>query len=253
MIGAVRAAVPAIEMLPRPGSGRVFTGRRRVRLGDVDRRGRLRLDATARFLQDVATDDADDAGLDRRFGWVVRRTTIHTLTPARIGEHVDVATWCSGTGRSWAERRTSIEGDRGGRVETVALWVQVEIASGMPARVAGDFHDAYDEAAGGRTISSRLSLPAAPTEADRRTWAVRRTDLDPFDHVNNAATWEFLEEVARLDADDADRRGRAELEHVRPVTPEPPPTIAVSRTAETLDAWLIAGEAVVSAARWTPA
>ena len=45
-----------------------------MRLGDVDPSGRLRLDAIARYLQDVASDDAADAGLDT--GWVARRTLI---------------------------------------------------------------------------------------------------------------------------------------------------------------------------------
>ncbi|MFM2113860.1 MAG: hypothetical protein RL643_818, partial [Actinomycetota bacterium] len=31
-----------------------------MRLGDVTPKGRLRLDATARYLQDIATDDALD-------------------------------------------------------------------------------------------------------------------------------------------------------------------------------------------------
>ena len=48
--------------MPLPSAGRTFTGERIVRLGDVSPAGRLRLDAVARYLQDIATDDAVDAG-----------------------------------------------------------------------------------------------------------------------------------------------------------------------------------------------
>jgi acyl-ACP thioesterase len=55
---------PATELVERPTGGRVFTLNSRVRLGDVDRRGRLRLDATARFMQDVATQTTSASTVD---------------------------------------------------------------------------------------------------------------------------------------------------------------------------------------------
>ncbi len=92
-----------------------------MRLGDADPSGTLRLDAIARFLQDVANDDAVSGGLDDALGWVVRRTMIAVRDPAVLGERLSLTTFCSGTGRSWAERRTSVRGDlrrhdRGGQL-----------------------------------------------------------------------------------------------------------------------------------------
>ncbi|HEY1734060.1 MAG TPA: acyl-ACP thioesterase domain-containing protein, partial [Acidimicrobiales bacterium] len=66
---------------PLPGRGRVFTAGRRVRLGDALPSGRLRLDALARYLQDVAADDVAEAGFPDEARWVVRTT------------HVEVHTW----------------------------------------------------------------------------------------------------------------------------------------------------------------
>jgi acyl-ACP thioesterase len=43
--------------IPVPRRGRTYSARRRLRLADMDASGRLRLDALARFLQDVAIDD----------------------------------------------------------------------------------------------------------------------------------------------------------------------------------------------------
>jgi acyl-ACP thioesterase len=222
-----------------------------VRLGDVDRNGRLRLDATARFMQDVATDDASDAGLDRAYGWLVRRTLIDTSHPARLGERITVSTWCTGIGRSWAERRTQVIGDRGASIDAVSLWVQVETRTGKPARIAADFLAAYAETAGGRTVSARLAIPGPDSTRTEVSWPVRRTDLDPFGHVNNAATWEYLEEAAALDA--SPRIGRAELEYLRPVEHgDRDPGLVTQVHGAVTTAWLVSGSSVRAAARWTP-
>ncbi|MEP4593111.1 MAG: acyl-ACP thioesterase domain-containing protein [Ilumatobacter sp.] len=242
-------AAPAIELLPHPAGGRTFTMTTKVRLGDVDGKGRLGLDGTARFLQDAATDDASDAGLDRRFGWLVRRTKVVTARPASLGEVVEVTTWCTGIGRAWAERRSQIVGDRGALVDAVALWVQVDVATGRPARVAEDFSAAYAEAAAGRSVSARLSIDP-PTSSDRSPlWSPRRTDIDPFGHVNNAATWSFVEEYVDL----GERRGTAELEYLAPIRHGEAHGVLIRRDEFVTAALVAESGGVVAAARWSPA
>ena len=138
------AARPATELLPPNPDGRWFTAERRVRLGDVDVAGELRLDSVARYLQDVANDDALDAGLSNAMGWVVRRTMIRVDRPCRLNERLRLTTFCTGAGRSWAERRTTISGTGEGAdvaVEAVSLWVQVDVVSGRPTRLGTDFFD----------------------------------------------------------------------------------------------------------------
>ena len=58
------------------------------RLGDVDPAGALRFDAVARYLQDVATDDAADAELSPTAGWLVRRSLVVVERPAALGEEL---------------------------------------------------------------------------------------------------------------------------------------------------------------------
>lgn len=247
----VSRSAPATEFLDEPEHGRRFSITASVRLGDVDRTGRMRFDSIARLLQDVATDDASDAGLDRRFGWLVRRTLIEVTCPARLGEAIEATTWCTGIGRSWAERRTRIVGERGARMETVSLWVQIDPTTARPTRIGPDFVDAYGVASGGRTVSSRLSLPTAVGSLRPSTaWSVRRTDLDPFGHVNNAATWAFLEEAAELD--ETSRVGRAELEYLQPLEPDSADLgVVVERSHEGTTAWLTSGDAALAVARWS--
>ena len=83
----------------------MFEGVRRVRLGDVGPHGRLRLDAVARYLQDLSADDTADSALEDAQAWVVRKTVIEVRRSPRYLEPLRLATWCSGTGSHWAERR----------------------------------------------------------------------------------------------------------------------------------------------------
>jgi acyl-ACP thioesterase len=203
--------VPA-EFVDLPSSGRVFRGRRRVHLGDVDAGGWLRLEALARYLQDVATDDADDAGLSERRGvWVLRSSDLEVVSTPVYHETVELATFCSGIGPRWAERRTRLVGDRGALVDVAALWVFVDRELGRPLALDDDFHERYGESAGGRRVRGRLMHGAAPDDARWRPWPLRTGDFDVLDHVNNARSLEAVEDelVDRL-PDGRLRRARVE-------------------------------------------
>lgn len=203
---------PRSDLVSRPQAGRVFEEARRVRLGDVSPGGRLRLDAATRYLQDLSADDTADAALPDAESWVVRKTVIAVRTFPRYLEAVELATWCSGTGSHWAERRISLVGQAGGSIEAATTWVHVDPASGRPKRVPASFDALYGEASGGRRTKARLLHPDPPGDAARTPWALRFTDFDLLSHVNNAAYWEAVEEAL------SSRRHlraplRAEVEH----------------------------------------
>jgi acyl-ACP thioesterase len=234
-----------------PGPGRRFTVTRQVRLGDVDNRSLLRLDATARYLQDIATDDVADAELAEPFGWVVRRTTMVVDRPAMLGEQLELTTYCTGLGRSWAERSTTISGQHGADIRTVSLWVQVDSAAGRPAALTSRFIELYGPSADGRKVSPRLTL-AGPGDANAQApWQIRACDLDPFDHVNNAAHWAFVEEV--IASCQSGRLGTFDLEFVNAITQADAVEIHPDRNANTgtWSAWLVSGARMHTAARWS--
>lgn len=164
-----------------------------MRLGDVTASGRLRLDAMARYLQDVATDDATDAGLAD--GWVLRRTALQIATFPTFRDRVELATWCSGVATSAAERRTTIGVDGVPAVEAEALWVFVG-PDGRPARLDKDRFAVYG-AGTERRISTRLRHPGLPPGADltRQAWPLRVADVDVARHVNNAVSLAAVEDL----------------------------------------------------------
>ena len=187
-----------IEFVPLATPGRHFTRSRRVRLGDADLDGVLRPDGVARYLQDVAGDDADDTVIISEDVWVVRRTAMRVAAGGawpRLGDEVTLTTWCAGTGAAWAERRTDLRVGERLMVESVALWVPVD-PTGRPVRLRPSFFDVYGEAAAGRHVSGRVTVVAPPASTRSRPWCVRRSDLDVIGHVNNAAVWCALSEVA---------------------------------------------------------
>jgi acyl-ACP thioesterase len=244
------AVAAATELVPVPSAGRRFTAASTVRLGDVDQHGQLRLDGLARHLQDVANEDAVDSGLSNAVAWVVRRTLVAIGVVPVLAENLTLTTFCSGTGRSWAERRTSIRGDRGGLVEAVSLWVQVDVVTDRISALGDEFHLIYGEAAGGRRVSARLSLPGLAVDATSQPWTIRAVDLDVLGHVNNAAQWAILEEA--LANAESDRSGIAEIEYRAPVDAADSPATLHLAGSNACTAWLFAHDELCTIARWRP-
>ena len=205
-------AIDLHEQMPsRPTAGRTFSTSRRLRLSDRDASGRLRLDAVARYLQDVATDDVAETGWGAPAHlWVVRRYVIDVVVPFLDDAEVELTTWGSGVGTAAAGRRTSLTGDRGGRIEADSVWVHLS-RDGRAARLEN--FGVYAESAAGRVVSTRKELPDPSPDAPRRPWRLRSTDVDVLGHVNNAIHWQAVEDVLVRRGVDPTKPLRAVLEY----------------------------------------
>jgi acyl-ACP thioesterase len=194
----------------------VFERALRPGIADADGRGRVQLDAIARWLQDVAYLDLVDAGFEQRGIWIVRRTRIRVEAFPRFGEELTLRTFCSGLGRFSAERRTSIVG-QDVRVEAVALWIWLDAETLRPARFPPEFIEAYAESAAGREANVRLRHPDPPPDCERSAFAFRATDVDVAGHVNNSHYWALLER--ELATGPEPRALDAEIEYGEPAQP----------------------------------
>jgi acyl-ACP thioesterase len=208
-------------------------------IADADGSGRCRLDAMARWLQDIAYSDLVDAGFEGEGAWIVRRTRIRVEAFPHFGEDLELRTFCSGIGRFSAERRTSIRG-QSAAVETVALWVCLDPERGRPMRFPPEFTSIYEESAGGRDANVRLRHPDPPEGVERSSWSFRAAEVDPAGHINNSHYWTPLEEqlAAGPELESID----AEVEYRDPAMPG---EVALLREDSSL--WIASGEDTVHA------
>lgn len=245
------------ELVPEPDAGRVYRSQRKIRLADVGVDGRLRLDAMARYMQDVASDDVADADVDdETLTWVVRRTRIEIVSPFAADRAVSLSTWASGSGSHWAARRTSIAGDAGGRSEAESLWVLIDRASSRLARLPAAFEDLYGPSTGGRKVSAKLELAPEPApNATQLAWPLRAADIDTLGHANNAVYWAAIETVLAMTPNGtgapAAPRVRGVLEYRRPVDLTSELLLAIAGGHSETNVWFIDGgeTAAVAAVR----
>jgi acyl-ACP thioesterase len=250
---------------PEPGTGRVFAARRMVRSTDVTPSGRLRLDALARYLQNVAEDDVADAlhvaslperaaggsgGSGRPAGlagvvWLVRRCAIEVRSFPVMGDRLTLRTFCSGVGPRWAERTTTVSGEAGDLMQATALWAAISAAEGRPVPPGEEFDRLYGEAAHGRVVSARLSHPR-PVGSGGRPWTLRAADFDTARHVNNAVHWAAVEDVL---AEAGWAPAAAEVEYQRAIQPGCEPRLVTGGDDAQRMAWLLDGERVLASAR----
>jgi acyl-ACP thioesterase len=185
-------------------------------IADAGASGRCRLDAIARWLQDVAYADLIDAGFEGQGAWIVRRTRIRVERFPRFGEQLSLRTFCSGFGRFSAERRTSIKGENAA-VETVSLWICLDPERGRPMRFPPEFAAVYEQSAAGRDANVRLRHPEPPADAKRSSWLFRASEVDGAEHINNSHYWVPLEE--ELSAGPEPESIDAEIEYRDPAMP----------------------------------
>jgi acyl-ACP thioesterase len=196
------------ELVDAPASGRVFEQTLMPGIADAIGGGRVRLDAIARWLQDVAYADLLDAGFDEAGAWIVRRLRLRVESFPSFGEAATLRTFCGGLGRFSAERRTILTTPTAA-VDAVALWIWTD-ESGQPARFPPQFVELYGESAAGRGAPVRLRHPEPPPGGARTPWTFRAADVDVAGHVNNSHFWEPLEERF---AGSEPTRIDAEIEH----------------------------------------
>lgn len=237
--------------IPRPVGARTFRARRTARLADLDVTGRVRLDAVARFLQDIAIDDVAETG----WGvpdhlWFVRRIRMDVEAPLLDDRSLELETWCSAAGAIAAGRRWSVVGDRGGRVEVDSVWIHLDRA-GRPTRIEG--FGPYAASAEGRAVSTRFELPEPPAGVGGVAWQLRSADVDIHGHVNNAVHWQVVEHaLLATGAVDPGCPLRAELEYREPLDLGDAPSVVRFRDGDAEALAVVAGEALRAVARLAP-
>jgi len=183
-------------LAPLPQEGMGFATAWPIRAGDVDPYNRLRLDAVARYLEDVAWEELRSGFFHRTDPvWVVRRTVIDVVRPILWPDRVELRRWCSAMSTRWANMRVQITSENGGLIETEGFWINLNESTMMPTRISDEGQAHLSRT----TTETRLRwrpwlTDATPPESDvDLPFPVRATDIDQFNHVNNAVYWQAVE------------------------------------------------------------
>ena len=213
----------------------------RIRFDECGPDGTARAATFLRYAQDMAWSHSEAAGFDRDWyrrqgiGWLARCVELEVRRVARTSEAVTVSTEVVGWRRVWARRESEVRAAADATLlATVRTdWVMLG-ASGAPARVPPLILAAFPV-----TLPSfepvRVLLAATPPEATRSVLRVRRHELDPLGHVNNAVYLDWLEEAIAAAGAEAALAGRprlARLEYVRPAQPGSEVSVAVWSTPD---------------------
>lgn len=191
-----------------------------LRVGDIDREGRLRLDAACRHIQDIGLDHLRELGFEETHPlWIVRRTMVDLIRPIEFQDMLRLRRWCSGTSNRWCEMRVRVDGRKGGLIESEAFWICINKETQGPARIADDFLDALQKTTSVDRLRWKGYLSAGQREdADEiREFPIRFTDIDLFDHVNNSVYWSVVEDYLASHPELLERPLRVTIEHDAPV------------------------------------
>jgi len=206
--------VPELQpLVAQPGDVRAFTHERRAGVADVGPSGRLRLDSIARWVQDVAWADVEDAGLRELAVWLVRRTRIRVRRFPRLDVDYALTTYVTGLGRMWAERRTDImvSGETTPDIEVSCIWVHIDPERMLPTPIHQIEIDTWCGAST-RPVKARLGHPAPPADAVERSWSFREAEMDIALHVNNAAYFTPFDEELLLAGPEVDDSTSVDVE-----------------------------------------
>lgn len=168
-----------------------------VRTSDVTPARQVRLDAIARYLQDMANDEMFHRGFDATDPyWLVRRTIIDVHEPLFWPSDVNLTRWCEATSSRWCNMRISLRGSAGGHVETEAFWIRFSAETAMPTRISDcgmEYLTQYVSDTKLRWRGLNNEPMPEPGPADRE-YGLRSTDFDPFQHLNNTVYWQLVED-----------------------------------------------------------
>lgn len=194
----------------------------RVRFDEAGPDGQLRSSGYLRYAQDLAGIHSERAGFDRAWygerglTWLVRAVELDILTDVPYGSELTVSTEVIGFRRVWGRRKSEFHPAASERPAAMAIidWVLLN-ERGAPTRVPAEIVDVFVKPQANFT-PLRLELPSTPGDAVTFPLTVRRSELDPMAHVNNAAYLDYLDEhflavsLPRATLD-APRRYRAEF------------------------------------------
>ena len=200
----------------------------RIRFDECGPDGMARASTFLRYAQDVAWSHSEAAGFDREWytrqglTWLARCIELELRAHGRTGQPVTVSTEVVGWRRVWARRESEVRDTADGALIAAVRtdWVLLG-PRGAPVRLPPTIVAAFPGALPSFE-PTRVPIGTTPVGAMTSALQVRRHELDPLRHVNNAVYLDWLEEsLAEAGAGTAlEHLPRlVRLEYLRPALP----------------------------------
>jgi acyl-ACP thioesterase len=237
---------PLVEL---PGSGYVYQTGWRLATADIDEHMRLRLDGVARYIQDVGAEHLADADLaDVHPHWVVLRTVIDVIEPIELPSEITFRRWCAALSTRWCNMRVQLQGSAGGRIETEGFWLCVNKDTLTPSRLSDECIARFGSTTDNHRLKWRSWLTEPVGDGTETPFPLRRTDIDPFEHVNNTIYWHGVHEILSQVPDAKGGPYRAVVEYRSPIKFGESVTIRSSHHGDVVRMHFIVGDDVRAAA-----
>lgn len=212
--------VPELQapLVAVPASGYVYQTGWRVGTSDIDVHMRLRLDGVARYIQEVGAEHLADAGLaEVHPHWIVLRTVIDVIDPIELPSDITFRRWCAALSTRWCSMRVQLEGSAGGRIETEGFWLCVNKDTLTPSRLVDGCIARFGTTTDNHRLKWRPWLTESIESSTDTPFPLRRTDIDPFEHVNNTIYWHGIHEILSQVPEVGTAPYRAVLEYRSPI------------------------------------
>jgi len=239
----------AAPLVGVPDSGYVYQTGWRLGTFDIDEHLRLRLDGVARYIQEVGAEHLADAGLaEVHPHWVVLRTVIDVIEPIELPSDITFRRWCAALSTRWCSMRVQLQGSSGGRIETEGFWLCVNKDTLTPSRLTDGCIARFGSTTDNHRLKWRPWLTAPMETGTETPFPLRRTDIDPFEHVNNTIYWHGIQEILSQVPDLENGPYRAVLEYRSPIKFGEQVTIRSNTNADGVHIQFTVGQDVRAAA-----
>jgi acyl-ACP thioesterase len=146
--------------------------------------------------------------------------------------------------------RVDLVGSDGGRIETEGFWIAINERTLTPQRVSDSLIAKFASTTEEHRLKWRPWL-ANPDHADDTVvtapFALRRTDIDVFEHVTNTAYWHAVHEVMAVVPDVCRPPYRAVVEYRRPIQYGEDVTLRWARHGDDVNIAIAVGDEVRAA------
>jgi acyl-ACP thioesterase len=200
---------------------------REINFFDIDSDQTLRVDAMARFFQEMATLHSIRVGagpevlFSRGVIWFLNRLEIQVVRYPLLGEKLKITTWSRGFRRHTGLREYCIESEKGLVAKGSSVWIFFDVHRKKIMKVPADIESLYqfepEKGFEDELVNWKTCGKIEPEK--EQTISLRYGDFDVNGHVNNTIYLGFIETLFHKTSDLRNKRlGNVKIRFAREIS-----------------------------------